>query len=163
MQHMTENSTLQFRPLTMTDLDKLNSEFPQPTPNSHEKRLKKQMDGSVSYIGAELKGVLVGIELIRWKGPQNDNDKKLSQFPEVGSLYTLPEYRGQGIGATISRYTENLVASKGYKGVGAIIKDNNKASIQLHIKNGYARIGEASRTKQHPNLPRSYYVKLFSK
>lgn len=159
---MSDYPKASFRFLTWTDLDVLNNRFPQPTPTSHDKRLQKQDKGSASYVCAELENAVVAIQLIRWKGPQNKADRLLSTLPEVGSLYTLPQYRGKGIGAALVRYSENMISDKGYSGVGAIIKDNNDISIAMHLKDGYQKIGEASRTKQHPDLSRSYYIKLFA-
>lgn len=160
---MATDPSLQFRPLQHADLAVLVQQFPQPSPTSHQKRLQKQDKGKASYTCAAIGERIVAIQLIRWSGPQKKADRKLSHLPEVGSLYTLPDYRGQGIGAALVRYSENLIADKGYSGVGAIIKDNNDISIQMHVKDGYVRIGEATRTKQHPDLSRSYYVKTFVK
>lgn len=160
---MTTDTTIHFRSLRHSDLDILEREFPQPSPTSHQKRLQKQNEGKAAYNCAELDGTIVAIQLIRWRGPQKKADRKLSDLPEVGSLYTLPDYRGKGIGGALVRYSEDMIKSRGYEGVGAIIKDNNDISIQMHLKDGYERIGEATRTKQHPDLGRSYYVKRFAK
>lgn len=149
----------QFRPLTISDLPVLERDFPEPAAGSHAKRLKQQTEGTCSYLCAEQNGTIAAIQLIRWRGPQKKQDRALSRLPEVGSLYTLPEFRGQGIGAALVKHSEQLIKSRGYSGVGAIIKDDNTISIHMHLKDGYEKIGEATRTKQDPDKARSYYVK----
>lgn len=153
---------LTFRLLTLSDIETLEQHFPQPTPGSHVRRLDRQAAGDYSYWCALISDTIVAIQLIRWHGPIEYEDRQISQLPELGSLYVLPDYRGKGIGSQLVRHSEQEIIAQGYTGVGAIIKDENTISIQLHIKDGYTRVGVATRTKQDPDSPRSYYIKRFT-
>jgi GNAT superfamily N-acetyltransferase len=158
---VTRVVSVKFRLLSLTDLGQLERDFPQPKPGDHAARLELQAKNTYSYICAEVDERIVAIELIRWSGPQKSEDQLLSQYPELGSLYVIPDYRSQGIGSRLSDYAEHLVKKRGYIGVGATIKDSNTISIAMHRARGYRPVGAASRTRQHPNEPRSYYIKQF--
>jgi GNAT superfamily N-acetyltransferase len=152
-----------FRTLTHTDLDELVQNFPQPQPDAHVKRLAHQDTGDYSYFCIEQDGTIAAIQLVRWTGPRKHEDRRLSQRPEIGSLYVRPEYRGKGLGSALIAHSEDTVYKQGHTGVGAIIKDSNAISIQMHVKRGYQPIGIASRTDQDPDEPRTYYVKRFTR
>ena len=147
------------RNLLASDLEILVRSFPQPTPVSHAKRLQRQQDGDYTYSCLEIDDTVVAIQLTRWHGPNSAADAQLSTFPQLGSLYVLPEHRGKGYASMLLQHSEQAIRSKGFAAVGAIIKDNNLPSIAMHTARGYVAIGEASRSSHSIDIPRTYYLK----
>jgi len=151
------------RQLTLQDLPYLERTFPEPETGSHSRRLSSQERGFISYLCAEVDGVIAGIILVRWRGPVDSLHLKLSTFPEIGSVFVLPEYRSRGLGKQLLNYAESQIQQKSFKGAGLLIKDNNSISIALHLKEGYVPVGAAQYGKRDPDEPRTYYTKVFSK
>lgn len=151
-----------FRTLAHTDLEELVQNFPQPQPDAHAKRLAHQDAGDYSYFCTEQDGIIAAIQLVRWTGPRKQEDRILSQLPEIGSLYVRPEYRGKGLSGALITHSEDTAYRRGYSGIGAIIKNSNAISTQMHLRRGYRPIGVATRTDQDPDEPRTYYIKQFT-
>lgn len=147
------------RPLQLSDLEYLEAQFPQPSEGAHRRRLEMQRTNQCSYICIEHGGSPAGILLIRWNGSTNGNHRKLSPYPEIGSLFIQPEFRGQGLASLLHEHAEALIKAKSIKGAGLVIKNDNTASIRLHTKLGYKPIGPAHPTTNDPDKPRTYYAK----
>lgn len=147
------------RPLNFDDLSSLNTHFPQPHSGAHRVRLEHQAKGKESYNCVDIDGTIAAIQLIRWSGSNNPKHQVLSQYPEIGSVYVLPQFRQQGLAKALLKNSERLIKEKGHQGAGLVIKDENEISINLHIKAGYKAVGAASPTKQDPDKPRTYYTK----
>lgn len=147
------------RPLDFKDLAILEAHFPEPKKHSHAKRLKAQNEGRQTYNAIVADGTLAGVQLIRWTGPTNADHRKLSPYPEIGSLYILPQFRKQGLASALLTHSEHLIQKNGFSHAGLIIKDDNLASITLHLKLGYNPIGPAHPAANDPDTPRTYYTK----
>jgi L-amino acid N-acyltransferase YncA len=150
---------ISIRTLSGDDLRDLESHFSEPRPGSHATRLKKQARGKYSYYGLFADGKLIGISLIRWSGAVSNAARSLSNFPELGSTFILPEYRGRGLFSTSLNKIEGDVLAKGYNSLGAAIRDTNTHSIAIHEARGYQPVGSI---EPHPNDPlttRHYYIK----
>lgn len=154
-------STLPYaiRPLKFEDLATLEAYFPQPKEHSHAKRLKAQHEGHQAYNAIIVDDVIAGILLIRWTGPANAHHHKLSNYPEIGSLFILPHFRSKGLARKLHEHAEALIRAKGIDKAGLAIKNDNLASIDLHLKLGYEPVGPAQPTTNDPDKPRTYYLK----
>jgi GNAT superfamily N-acetyltransferase len=151
-----------FRTLTKQDLPELEASFPEASPHAHKNRLIKQQKNLYLYSGAIVEGKIAAIQLIRWNGSNIPANRRLSPYPEIGSLFVLPAYRRQGIAASLLEYSEAKIKKHGDKGISLAIQNNNDISIRLHIAHGYVAIGPASPKKSSPNAARTYYFKRIS-
>ena len=157
------SSLVTFRTLTDADLIELETFFPEPHAMAHQRRLKKQHRGVCLYSAAIIEGKITAIQLIRWNGPTLPQHRTLSTYPEIGSLFVLPEFRRRGIGSRLLEYSERRIAIKGHPGACLAIKDSNDTSVHMHHVRGYTPVGAAQPNKNDPTEPRTYYVKLFTK
>ena len=155
------HTSVTFRSLTQHDLPELEASFPEASPNAHKKRLAKQEKGLYLYSGAFVDGKIVAIQLIRWQGSNLPENRALSPYPEIGSLFVLPDYRRQGLATRLLEYSESKVKAHGDKGASLSIQNDNDASVRLHIANGYKAIGPARPRKTAPTQARTYYLKHF--
>lgn len=158
---MTYTSVM-FRTLTRHDLPELEASFPEASPNAHKKRLAKQEKGLYLYSGAFVDGKIVAIQLVRWQGSNLPENRALSPYPEIGSLFVLPDYRRQGLATRLLEYSESKIKAHGDKGASLSIQDDNNASIRLHLARGYKLIGPARPKKTTPDQARAYYIKHFA-
>ncbi len=147
------------RSLAIDDLSYLEAHFPELKEGTHAKRLLLQEKGRLSYNGIIVDGAIAGVQLIRWDGPVDDDHRGLSTYPEIGSVYVLPEFRKQGLASALLRNSERLIKEQGHEAAGLLIKDSNTPSINLHKKEGYVAVGKANAHKDSPDEPRTYFVK----
>jgi len=155
-------TSVTFRPLAQHDLPELEASFPEASPHAHKKRLAKQAKGLYLYSGAFISGKIVAIQLIRWQGSNLPENRALSPYPEIGSLFVLPDYRRQGLATRLLEYSEEKIKARGHQGASLTIQDDNDISVRLHLASGYKAIGPARPRKTSPNQPRTYYLKHFA-
>lgn len=157
------HASVTFRTLARHDLPELEASFPEASPDAHKKRLAKQEKGAYLYSGAFVGRKIVAIQLVRWQGSNLPENRALSPYPEIGSLFVLPDYRRQGLATRLLAYSESKIRARGDKGASLTIQDDNAISIRLHLANGYEAIGPARPRRTQPDKPRTYYVKHFAK
>lgn len=156
------NTSHTFRTLTQDDLPELEASFPEASPNAHKKRLKKQEQGLYLYSGVIVSGKIAAVQLIRWQGSNLPKNRALSPYPEIGSLFVLPEYRRQGLATKLLAYSESQIKARGHEGASLSIQDDNDISVRLHLASGYRPIGPAQPRRSAPRQARTYYIKRFA-
>jgi phosphinothricin acetyltransferase len=69
--------------------------------------------------------------------------KSISTFQNLGDVmyFLLPEATGKGIGKRVLRQLESDAIEKGITKIVVDISDDNKKSIEFHIKNGFCEYG----------------------
>jgi L-amino acid N-acyltransferase YncA len=93
-------------------------------------------DDSISFVVAELKGLVIGFGLL----------KPFMPFPvfhatATASYFVEPGYIGKRVGGRILKYLEVRAGEAGITTLVVHISSKNEASIRFHLRNGFTEAG----------------------
>ncbi|MCU0852761.1 MAG: GNAT family N-acetyltransferase [Thermoplasmata archaeon] len=132
---MRKQGALEIKPITeheISDMIKVwkDSGLPyRPTGRDNPARLRKQFRENPEYfLGAYAGGKLAAVSLI------TDDGRK----GWINRLAVLPEHRRKGIAVSLIRASENVLRKKGIHLFCVNIESDNKESMDLFRKAGYA-------------------------
>lgn len=121
--------------------------------NIYEKYLAEQSMNERLIILAMKREEFCGYVTLKWKSDYPNF--KNQNIPEISDLNVLPIYRNNGIGSSLIRYCELMVAKKGLDrigiGVGMTVDYGN--AQRLYVQMGYIPDG---RGLHYKNFPVSY-------
>jgi len=101
------------------------------------RRFRALMDGGFPYFVAAVEGAVVGYA---YAGPYRP--RHAYRFTVEDSIYVHPDYMGQGIGAALLPELITACEQRGMRQMIAAIGDSdNKGSLQLHRRFGFAEAG----------------------
>lgn len=63
-------------------------------------------------------------------------------YAQLGGIYTLPEYRGQGIASCVVAHLIEHINKEENKGVSLFVKENNTKAIEMYKRLGLKKRGE---------------------
>jgi len=81
----------------------------------------------------------VGYRIVSTRGPHGPLSEVVRLRPDevwVVDLYTVPEYRGRGIGGCLGTHMDRHVAAAGYRGMYSTNLMTNPAAIRTSLKQG---------------------------
>jgi ribosomal protein S18 acetylase RimI-like enzyme len=85
---------------------------------------------------AEAQGKVIGfIGLVIEQ--ENDVTTSLREFSYITDVVVLPEFRGQGIGATLMAKADAYARESGYSALAVNVLANNDAALSLYQKMGF--------------------------
>lgn len=85
---------------------------------------------------AEAEGKVIGfIGLVIEQ--ENDVTTSLREFSYITDVVVLPEFRGQGIGATLMAKADAYARESGYSALAVNVLANNDAALSLYQKMGF--------------------------
>ena len=82
-----------------------------------------------------------GGDVVAWAALSPHQRKPAYRFAGESSLYVRAEHRGEGIGALLLARVLEVAAMNGFHSVFARIADGNPASLRLHRRFGFRRVG----------------------
>ena len=116
----------------------------------HLAHFQEQHGGRATYLVAWGEGEPLGSALVQWRGPIGTNARLA--FPmsvEINHLHVRPELRGCGVGTSLIRAAEDLVASRGLRQVGLAVSIENSRAARLYARLGYQRTGTIDIFRRH--------------
>lgn len=112
-------------------------ELEPPTQAEMEKRMRALLDGGFPYFVAEIDGKVAGYAYASLY-----RTRPAYRFTVEDSIYVGAEVTGRGIGRALLASLIERCAAAGLRQMVAVIGDSaNAASIGLHAKLGFARVG----------------------
>ena len=93
-------------------------------------------DDAYPLIVAEIDGKVAGYGLIKPLGERGGY-----RFSVENALYVDCDCQGRGVGTAILRDLVGLAGDRGYHAIVAQIVDGNEASLRLHERQGFERVG----------------------
>lgn len=105
--------------------------------------LRAQGDGALCYLGAAVRGQIVGFVLVMFANKQDVMPHTGgAQCLDMVDLYVAQEYRGRGIGSVLITAAEQACRERGVPFLGLDVNPtDNGAARRLYERHGYQVVG----------------------
>lgn len=97
---------------------------------------ERQRDGYPIFVAADASGAVVG-----WSALNPYHARIGYRFTAENSVYVAESVRGQGIGKLLLDPLIDAARTRGLHAIIAVIDAENEASIRLHAKFGFEKVG----------------------
>jgi ribosomal protein S18 acetylase RimI-like enzyme len=149
---------VEFRQLTLNDVEVLEKRFPQPESISHKERLLIQSQTGRSIYGYFVNGALITLGQIKRPSAPVSASVDVEYSPEICSIYVVPEARGQRYAYNMIMRLEKIVAKQGYKHAHLTVAPDNEIARRLYEKLGF-QLNNHLIQPVITNRPKLYYTK----
>ena len=95
-----------------------------------------ERDGYAVLVAEDASGAVVG-----WAALNRFHDRVGYRFTAENSVYVAEAWRGRGVGARLLGPLMEAAEAQGLRAVLAVIDAQNEASIRLHARFGFERVG----------------------
>lgn len=95
-----------------------------------------ERDGYAVLVAEDAHGAVVG-----WAALNRFHDRVGYRFTAENSVYVAEAWRGRGVGARLLGPLMEAAGAQGLRAVLAVIDAQNEASIRLHARFGFERVG----------------------